>query len=235
MDIKNLSLLKDGSETFLTALGKQAHVLKCEKGKILFLHEDTAEYFYIVKSGWIKLFRETLDGTQSVNDILGKGNAFGETALFENNVYPYSAEAVEASEIISLPLKLLKEELEHNNKFSMHVMRHMAHQRHQKDMEIEHRDLQNAPQRIGCFLLNLIDRDAHGAAKIDLPYDKTLIASKLGMQPETFSRALSKLKEKTGIHIKGSHIELYDPKQLIEYCCSHCSSEFPCKDLLAQK
>ncbi len=33
-----------------------------------------ADRFYIIKSGWIKLFRETLDGVQAVVDILSVGH-----------------------------------------------------------------------------------------------------------------------------------------------------------------
>ena len=66
---------------------------------------------------------------------------------------------------------------------------------------------------------------------VKLPYDKTLVASKLGMQPETFSRALSKLKKNTGIEVQGSIITIPDFKMLSDYCCSVCSSEYPCKDL----
>jgi CRP-like cAMP-binding protein len=92
--------------------------------------------------------------------------------------------------------------------------------------------VQNAPQRIGCFLLRLANQTAlDNTITIHLPYDKTLVASRLGMQPETFSRALAKLKEKTGIRIKGATIEMESLNQLSDFSCAACSSSFPCKDL----
>ncbi|MDH5723736.1 MAG: Crp/Fnr family transcriptional regulator, partial [Alphaproteobacteria bacterium] len=233
MNLDKFTFFEGSSEGFLKALDENAHIKKCEKGKILFLHEDPAEYFYIIKSGWVKLFRETLDGAQSISDILPEGNIFGETAVFENNIYPHSAETIEPSEIISVPIKLLKDELENNHAFALKILSYMARNRRRQDIEIEHRTVQNASQRIGCFLLRLAKTDHDGTIIIHLPYDKTLIASRLGMQPETFSRALSKLKEKTGIRIKGATIEFDTLEQLISYCCIRCSSEFPCRDILA--
>lgn len=109
----------------------------------------------------------------------------------------------------------------------------MARYRRQQDRELEHRTIQNAPQRIGCFLLRLTNQEEEGSVKIHLPYDKTLVASRLGMQPETFSRALNKLKDKTGIRVKGATVELDNLEQLTSYSCSACSSEFPCKDINA--
>jgi len=233
MNLSKLAFFEGSSEGFLKALDENAHMKKCKKGKVLFLHGDPAEYFYIVKSGWVKLFRETLDGAQSISDILPAGSIFGETALFENDTHPYSAEIIEPSEIMSVPIKFLKDELESNNAFTLKMLSYMARHRRRQDIEIEHRAIQNASQRIGCFLLRLVKKDHEGTIIIHLPYDKTLIASRLGMQPETFSRALSKLKEKTGIRIKGATIEFDTLEQLTSYCCSCCSSEYPCKDLLA--
>ena len=229
----NISLFKGGSDAFLQALETDAQTLRLEKGQILFIHEDPAEHFFYVKNGWVKLFRETLDGTQSIVDILPENHIFGETSIFENSLYPYSAEVVEPGEIIKLPMRHLKTEIENNNVLALNMLASMARYRRQQDREIEHRTIQNAPQRIGCFLLRLANQDEEGAVTIHLPYDKTLVASRLGMQPETFSRALSKLKNITGIKIQGATIQMDSLDQLVQYSCAACSSEFPCKDLSA--
>ena len=232
-NFKQVSLFSGGSDDFLKEIENAAHMQQHEKGKILFIHEDEATHFFIVKKGWVKLFRETLDGTQSIVDILPQGHVFGETAIFEDQLYPYSAEVVETAEIIQIPMDLLKTEIESNNTLALNMLSSMARYRRQQDREIEHRTIQNAAQRIGCFLLRLANQDESGAVTIHLPYDKTLVASRLGMQPETFSRALTKLKDKTGIRVKGATIEMDGLNQLTDYSCSACSSEFPCKDLQA--
>ena len=50
-----------------------------------------------------------------------------------------------------------------------------------------------APQRLADFLLTLCPNE-EGPCEIKLPYEKSLIASRLGMKPESLSRALAKLK-----------------------------------------
>lgn len=229
----DIPVLGNFSVDRLEELVRQADIKPCQKGKILFVHGDQATRFYLIKSGWVKLFRETIDGAQAVVDILPAGHIFGETAIFEEDVYPYSAEVVESSEIISLPLPVLKTEIEDNNKLALSMLSSMARYRRQQDQEIEHRSIQNASQRIGCFLLRLVRQNENGAITIHLPYDKTLVASRLGMQPETFSRALAKLRNRTGIRVKGATVEMDSLDQLTDYSCSACSSEFPCKDLQA--
>lgn len=229
--LKTLSLFNNCSDDFFAAVKAESVHLKTQKGKILFLHGDAANRFYLIRTGWVKLFRETLDGTQAVVDIISKDHIFGDTSIFENSQYPYSAEIVEGGEILSYPVAPLKSEIERNPAFAYDMLSAMARYRKQQDREIEHRSIQNAAQRIGCFLLRLTKQDETGNIIIHLPYDKMLVASRLGMQPETFSRALKKLKDETGIEIKGSTIHVGALDQLSSYSCAACSSEFPCKDL----
>ncbi len=229
--LNQISFFKPCSDSFKQIISGHALTQEHPKGKILFLSGDTAERFYLVKSGWVKLFRETLDGTQAIVDILPANHIFGDTAIFDDNTYPYSAEIVEPAKIVSFPIHDLKTEIENNNKMAISLLSSMARYRRQQDREIEHMSIQNAPQRIGCFLLRLAPQDAKKDIQIRLPYDKTLVASRLGMQPETFSRALAKLRERTGIRVNGSVIELDSLNQLVEFSCAACSSEFPCKDL----
>ncbi|MGB1076890.1 MAG: Crp/Fnr family transcriptional regulator [Bdellovibrionales bacterium] len=229
--LSDTPLFKGQDSSFLSRMAESAVTLRCEKGKVLFVHDEQAERFYVIRHGWIKLFRETLDGAQAVIDITTTGDTFGETALFQNNLYPYSAEAVESSEVISLPLHLLNTEIDTNPQFTKSFLFSIAKEKDRQDKEIEHASIQNAPQRICCFLLRLTDQSNKGKTIIHLPYDKMFIAAKLGMQAETFSRALKKLKTDTGIRVKGSSIEVDNVEQLSNYACQACSFEFPCKDI----
>src|SRR5271166_4628076 len=55
--------------------------------------------------------------------------------------------------------------------------------------EIEQLKARSAPQRIADFFVQQAT-ESSGPARIALPYEKALIASRLGMKPESFSRAL---------------------------------------------
>lgn len=232
MDVLKQSVLfRNCEDGFVSSLAEKSSVKSTEKGQLLYVSGDDADRFYIILDGWIKLFRETYDGTQAVVDILPAGHIFGETSIFEDDHYVNSAEAVEAGQLVSLPLEMLKSHINDNPVFAREMLKSMARYRRQQDQELEHRTIQNASQRIGCFLLRLADQGAEGEIKIQLPYDKTLVASRLGMQPETFSRALSRLKKETDIEVKGATIEVENLERLVDYSCSACSSEFPCKDI----
>lgn len=229
--LKNISFFQNFSDEAIGLLHEQAQTIELKKGKMLFFNEDKADRFYLVTHGWVKLYRETIEGAQSIIDILTINHIFGETAIFQDDTFPFSAEAAEDTTVISLPLSILKSEIENNQKFAMDMMKSMARYRKQQDQEIENRTLKNASQRIGCFLLRLVDQKQVNEAIIKLPYDKTLLASRLGMQPETFSRALNKLKNQINMDVKGGEIRISNIQDLTDYVCSVCSSEFPCHDM----
>lgn len=229
-DLKKFPAFNTCSDSFFNRMERDKRRLTFGRRQLILLADDPADRFYLIDRGWVKLFRETIEGTEAIIDILNTGQLFGDTALFHDDSYPFSAEAAEPCTLISLPLGPLREEITENSIFAMSMLTTMARYRRQQDLELEHRTLQNAPQRIGCFLLRLTNQDMAGPAIIDLPYDKTLVASRLGMKPETFSRALAKLKQDTSIEVRGSSIEITDVERLERYACSACSSEFPCKD-----
>jgi hypothetical protein len=46
---------------------------------------------------------------------------------------------------------------------------------------------------------------------------------------------IQKLKEATGIKIHGATVEMENIKQLSDFVCTACTSEFPCKDPESKK
>ncbi|MFP4464642.1 MAG: Crp/Fnr family transcriptional regulator [Alphaproteobacteria bacterium] len=232
--LARISIFKNTPPPLLQNIAKQAHASKHKKGKVLFIHGDKAQNYYIIKNGHVKLFRETLDGTQATIDVLTKGDIFAHTLVLEEETYPYSAEIVQPGTIISLPLSDLREAIHTHNDLAVAMLQTVAHQYHQRERELEHRSTQTTSQRIGCFLLRQFQNQQNDSLAINLPYDKMLLAARLGMQPETFSRALSKLKKETGIRTEGTWIYLETLDKLSSYACPACSGRFPCADL-AQK
>lgn len=217
-------------ESRIEELAAQAAVKTLLKGCVVYSHEEEASWFYLLAQGWVKLFRETLDGDEAVLDILPAGHVFGETALFGNGRYGASAQAVEDAVVLVLPLTALRRLIEEEPRLALNMLDSMAGFRRQQEREIEHRSLQNAPQRIGCFLLRLCDDGGRQTVTLHLPYDKTLIAARLGMKPETFSRALARLREDTGIVVQGATVHIGDVRRLADYTCGACSSTYPCED-----
>ncbi len=81
--------------------------------------------------------------------------------------------------------------------------------------EIEHLKARSAPQRIAEFFVRQA-AESSGPARIALPYEKALIASRLGMKPESFSRALGKLVD-LGVVVERESVSIADVARLAAF------------------
>lgn len=227
--LRPLAVFDGVDDALIAAFAQAARYRILAKGQMLYLQDDPAESFYVLLRGWVKCFRETFDGKEAITDIVPAGQMLGDDAASRGH-YSTSAQAVEETELLVLPLALLSDAMRTDHQLVLNLLeQHLLHQNRQR-REIEHLSLQNASQRIGCFLLRLCHDRQDSRVTLHLPYDKTLIAARLGMQPETFSRALATLKKQTGIAMDGPVATITDVDALARYSCSECTASFPCED-----
>jgi CRP-like cAMP-binding protein len=69
----------------------------------IFMEGDPAAWFCLVKSGRVRIFRQSRGGKDVVLELLGPGEPFGGVAVIEKRPYPASAQAAEPSVITKLP------------------------------------------------------------------------------------------------------------------------------------
>ena len=198
-----------------------------EDGDVLCHQGDTAHTVWLVLDGWVKLTRETLDGSEAVWDVLGQGHVVAFETLTEPYAYTTRAVAVGSGTLLAIPHSILRRMVDTDPHFTKALLQNTLHQQQEERLDMEHRTQQTAPQRIGCFLLRLAGTPERGLVDLHLPFDKGLLAARLGMQPETFSRALAKLRTESGMEMVGGHVRM-DVARMERYVCGACSGTYPC-------
>lgn len=104
-----------------------------------------------------------------------------------------------------------------------HLLEEQFHAVNQRCLEVEHLTLMSSTQRIGCFLLKLCGHKQEGSMVLELPVDKGVIAARLGMVPETFSRGLNQLAA-IGVETKKNQLTIQNIEQLRAKTCRCCSA-----------
>jgi len=181
----------------------------------LFHEGDKANFFYVVISGLVKLYRCSLDGHEAVIGVFEAGQTFAECAMFMGAVFPVSAEVVSDARLLRIEGATMRRVVKENPDIAFSMLASAS--RHLKTLvdQIEQMKVHTGPERVAEFLLGL-SSSSTGLVTIDLPYEKTLIANTLGMKPESFSRALAKLRN-VGVITKGDHIIVSDISALISF------------------
>lgn len=221
--LPQLPFFKGLPEADISALMAAASLHNYTKHQNLFQQGDQADRFFVVISGWIKLYRHTAEGDEAVVAIFTRGDVFGEAAIISGAGYPFAAQAAEETRLIEIPGTILRERARENHEVMARIMTSMSRELRSLQMENEHLSLMSAPQRVGCLLLQLSSGMIGKGGTFSFPYDKSLAAARLGMKPETFSRALTQLKP-IGVSVNGPEIKIDSFSGLVNYCCNSCSS-----------
>lgn len=212
------AMCAEDKNTFL----KNATFKNYPKHTSIYTQGDKADKFLIIIKGWVKLYNVTIDGEEIIATVLTKGDALGEDFLFSDQICFFSATAIDDNVILAeIPSKIVKKMVMTNPAMIAHVMTSMTNK--VKNLRIENGNLanMNAPKRLSCLLLRLSSWMKGKGGSFPLPYDKSVMAAQLGIDPATFSRVLEKIKDK-GVTHKGSEIHIKDFLPLSEYCCTHC-------------
>ena len=186
-----------------------------KRGETIFCQGDEAQNIFVVLDGWVKLFRITPTGAEAVVGVFTKGRSFGEAVAFENSSYPVTAEAVTDTRLLLVRTSLLTTMMHDKPEIAMAIVSSTFRHLHSLVGQVEQLKAHTGAQRVAEFLLELCDAD-RGSCTITLPYDKTLIAGRLGMQPQSLSRAFSRL-EAQGVKITHNQATIMDIDQLREY------------------
>ena len=165
-----------------------------EKGQVLFRMGTLSRHFYFLKTGQMKIARNSKDGLEKVLAIVHPQQVFAEAVMFvEGNLFPATATAIEASEVIGFDNQIFVGYLRESNDLSMAMLGNLTIRLHQQIIEIDNLTMRNAHYRLLHYMETLIPPNATNTAEIELPAPKNTIASRLSIRPETLSRVLHEL------------------------------------------
>lgn len=185
------------------------------KGHLLFEMGEPASAFYIVLDGWVKVYRPLATGDEAVFGVFAAGETFGEAAMFLGGRYPASSQIVEDSRLVAVRAESFRERLNRQPDLAFQMLGEMSRHLHSLVLQVEQLQTRSSAQRLAQFLVSLAP--VHdGAAVVALPYDKSLIAHRLGMKPESLSRAFARLRDQ-GVVTDGNRVLVDDLRRLQEF------------------
>ncbi len=214
-DLRSCVLFSHLSDHQLKHLQSMAHEVKLQDGQLFFQEGDPATRFFLVLEGQIKLSKLSLQGQEKVIEIIPAGESFAEALMFgEQPVYPVNATAIGKTRLLSFEnapyLELLRGSVETCFRLMADMSRRLKHLIN----EIEVLSLQNASYRLASFLLKQMEGATAANGTIELQAPKGVIASRLSITPETFSRTLHGFSEKGIIRVDGNRVEILNPVAL---------------------
>ena len=188
----------------LALLMTAANVINLRPGHVLFRQGEPAVAFFIIVDGWIKLYRVTPAGDEAVLNVLTTGEGFAEAVTFASGGYPATACAVTRARVLMIPADHVIACIREMPDIAIAMIASTSQHLDQMVQRIEQLTAQSATQRVADFLTSLA-QCTKGPCTIALPYDKSVIAGRLGLKPESLSRVFAKLRA-VGVDVRASHV-----------------------------
>ena len=160
--------------------------------------------------GQVKLAFTSPQGVEKVVEIIRPGQSFGEALMFLDKAYVVFAQALSDSMLLHVAKQAVFEELG-SNPFGRRMIAGLARRLHGLVRDVEAYTLRSGEERfIGYLLAELPEGASDGAADVNLTPGKSVLASRLNMTPEHFSRILHELAAEGLIEVNGRSVRVPD-------------------------
>ena len=202
----------------LARLSADASLIEVAKGASIYRRGDASTGLYTVVEGHVKLTLQTTHGDERVVQLAGPGRSFGEASAFLGLPHRISAEAVIDSRLLHVPGGTLLEAVRDDAQFALACLTHLSRHLYQLTSELENHVLRSGTERVIGYLLQEAPRATSGdALLVTLPVKKGIIASRLNLTQEHFSRILHDLTEARLIAVEGRSVRIADAARLSAY------------------
>jgi CRP/FNR family transcriptional regulator len=165
----------------------------------IFQEGDAPSWFYVVKSGHVKIVRHSKTGKDVVLELLGAGEVFGGVAVIEKRPYPASAQATEPTVVLRIPAGPVIALAERHPGFIKEMALMIGRRLRAAHDSVKSLAVDPVEARLAATLLRLAEREGtRGTDGVTLPFHLTRqsLADMSGTTVETAIRVLSRwLKE----------------------------------------
>ncbi|MBX2887389.1 MAG: response regulator [Ferruginibacter sp.] len=171
---------------------------------------------FFVKEGKVKTFITSDDGKGLTIGLFTSGDFFGYTALLENSTYRETAETLDDSVIVEIPVDDFRDLINSNTEATHHFIKLMTKNIAEKETQLLNVAYNSLRKRVANALIIL--RDKYTKAEEKPPFSIHLsredLANIAGTATESLIRTLSDFKSENLIKVEGSKITLLNEQKL---------------------
>lgn len=192
--VKGLPPFRDLDDEAMRDLIGYAHSQRYEKGATIFSQDETAEHFYLLLDGHIRVAKLTPDGEQMVPRYITAGELFGIAIALSLPVYPASAVAAIDCVVLVWPNSVWKIITTRHPTFATNTYHMVGERLAETQKQLVEMATARVEQRVAHAILKLANqtgRKTDEGILIDFPISRQDISEMTGTTLHTVSRLLS--------------------------------------------
>ena len=224
--IRQMPVFKDLDDSAVNALVAIAKPRDVPEGTVLCQQGVPAEQLLVLLQGQVALENTSPSGVSAVVDVVAPGGHFMLSTVLSGLPSLMSARTVTAAKLIGIGATGLREPLHREPSLAAALLRAEALDFGAMVRQVCDLKLRTTAQRLGGYLLALTKETSDNTVSLRLPFDKRLLAARLGCRQENLSRAFAALRG-LGVETHGARVILHDIERLRDYALPDQSPATP--------
>ncbi len=213
-DLAEIWSILDGDEKRRIIDNFQIHNFK--KNQVIYAEKEEPEFIWCLLKGKVKKYKDGVGGRQQIIRLIRPVQYFGYRAYFAKESYVSSAAALEASTLGTLPMSLVDELIEKNNKLAKFFIHELSRNLGGSDTKIVNLTQKHIRGRLAEALMVLKDNygyeDDNSTLKIYLARED--LANLSNMTTSNAIRTLSGFVSEKLIIVDGRRIKIVNESML---------------------
>jgi CRP/FNR family transcriptional activator FtrB len=190
-----------------------SEVVTAEADEVLSHQGAMPELFHVLLEGQVALSSTATDGTTAVVEVVHPVGHFVLASVLSELPYLMTARTVTRSRLLAIDAAQLLELVRREPSLASTLLSSVSRDFRTMVRQVRDLKLRTAAQRLGCYLLARVKDGEATQADFRLPFDKGLLAARLGCRQENLSRAFAALRA-YGVETHGSRVILHDIPKL---------------------
>ena len=193
-----------------------------QKNEIIYLQDDPADMFFLLKSGRARLFFTFINGNELTLKILGSSTIFGETSYFSHTPRVTSASAFTDVELLAVDFQSLQPYLTEDPKLIAELLESMAQTIRLFSIQMYSMAFLSADKKVAHILVQLgshfkkKETDEH----YSIDYTHQELAELIGITRVTTTKELKRFEKRGWLLLSYQHIQILNEIALKDYLIS---------------
>lgn len=206
-------LLRDDLIDALAAITREAMLPNetaiCRQG-------DQPRYLYVLLDGRVALWASAGEDSRAALEVVRPPGYFELATALSHLPHLTTAQCVSPCHVLMIDSRGLAELVARDVALANTLLRAEALNFRLLVRQVQDLKLRTAAQRLGCYLLALSSSPKANTDQFRLPFDKRLLAARLGCRQENLSRAFAALRS-FGVETHGARVILHDIPALRDF------------------
>ncbi len=210
--LAQLELLRGCAQATIAEILATARIQQYPAHAEIVREGEAADYLHVMLSGLVQIVAH--DGAHETTiAIIEPPGAFIMAAVYLDRAYLQAARTIEPTSVLLLNAEPIRRLTRTDIALSNNVARELAQAYRTVAQELKNQKLRPGLQRLANWLLRR-DVEVGGDGRFAIPFDKKVLAAKLGMAPEVLSRSFATLV-KYDVVVSGRDVEIRDRTALV--------------------